>query len=98
MRNYVFVIFLAGWMIACSSGKNKFQVQGVLENPNGEMLVLSEIAGNDFIPVDSAIVDANGYFSLAGNTEIPRFYIMGINNRNYVHLLINPGDKVKFES
>jgi thiol-disulfide isomerase/thioredoxin len=79
---------------ACQSGKDNFRVSGNLTGQKGTMIFLKEMTVRNLIPVDSAILDENGAFSLRGYTDMVRFYALYISQEDLITLLIRPGDRI----
>jgi thiol-disulfide isomerase/thioredoxin len=79
---------------ACQSGKENFRVSGNLSGEKGAMVFLKEMTVRNLIPVDSAMPDENGAFSLRGYTDMVRFYTFYISKDDFITLLIRPGDRI----
>jgi peroxiredoxin len=95
MFNKTVVIFLSlFFLFSCKSGKENFKVSGNLTGKQGTIVYLKEMTVRDLIPVDSAVLDEKGSFSLGGYTDLVRFYAFYISSNEFITLLIRPGDKI----
>lgn len=95
MINKVSVIILTLlFLFSCQSGKQNFKVSGHLSGKEGTMVYLKEMTVRELIPVDSAILDENGSFSMGGYTDLIRFYTFYASPDELITLLIGPGDRI----
>jgi len=90
----VIIILSVVFLFSCQSGKVNFKVSGNLNGEKGTMVYLKEMTTRDLIPVDSAILEETGSFSLRGYTDIIRFYALYVSSDESIILLIRPGDKI----
>jgi len=77
---------------SCSGDRYNFKIRVSVNGAKNETLHLARrtIAGT--IQVDSAVADKSGIYTLEGFTEQPDFYIVYIQPKHYINLIINPGD------
>jgi peroxiredoxin len=88
------IISILIFFFSCQSGKENFKVSGNLSGEEGKMVYLKEMTVRNLIPIDSAILDENGSFSLRGYTDLVRFYTFYASPDESVILLIQPGDRI----
>jgi thiol-disulfide isomerase/thioredoxin len=78
------------------SGKSyKFTIEGTFENGKGRALYLQKIGSENFIPIDTVIIDAKGRFSFRESTTIPEFFIIKTETGPFINLLLHGREKVK---
>jgi len=90
----VIIILTVVFLFSCQSGKENFKVSGNLSGEKGTMVYLKEMTTRDLIPVDSAILDETGSFTLKGYTDMIRFYAFHVSSDESIILLIRPGDRI----
>jgi len=95
MNNKVAVIiFFLIFFLSCHSGKQNFKVSGNLRGEEGTTVYLKEMTVRELIPVDSAILDENGSFSMGGYTYMMKFYALYVSPDEFITLLIGPGNRI----
>jgi len=95
MNNKVAVIiFSLIFFLSCHSGKQNFKVSGNLRGEEGTTVYLKEMTVRELIPVDSAILDENGSFSMGGYTDMMKFYALYVSPDEFITLLIGPGNRI----
>ena len=80
-------------MSACGS-KNSFKIKGKLSNSSGELIFLKEMTIADVLTVDSCAIEEDGSFVLKGIRDKIAFYTIFISKKNYVTIVVKPGDKI----
>ncbi len=89
---YLFIMLLA----AASCRNARVEVSGKLENPvPGTYLFLDELKSNELVTVDSVIISDDGNFYFQRGVKHPSFYLLKINQNNFLTMLFEPGDKIK---
>ncbi len=79
---------------ACNSGKT---IEADITNIPAQKVVLEEIRGNDFIPKDSAMIEAGKPFSLKTDLHDEGMYRLYFEQDKYIMLALESGDKVKID-
>lgn len=102
---FIFVLIAVNIMLfSCGSkeGKSqdsdkpdKFSIEGVFENASGRALYFDKIGTENFIPLDTIIVDAKGKFNFRGSTSGPDFFIIRNEGGPFITLLLYGHEKVK---
>lgn len=82
------------FIFSCNPDRNNFRISGSLTGQEGTMVFLKEMTVNDLVPIDSTELDKNANFSLGGHADMTGFYAFYSSPRDYVTLLIGPGDKI----
>lgn len=98
MGKKVAYLLLAAAVLAGCRNKSA-EISGVLENPiPGEYIFLDELKSNDLLAIDSVMISADGRFDFRREVKIPSFYLLKINQNNFLTMLIEPGQKINIMS
>ncbi len=87
------ILLLAGY--SCSGDRHNFTVEVDVSGADNSLLYLAQRTLTGTVPVDSAMPDKNGKYLLQGHTDEPDFYIVYHRPKNYINLIIHPGDDFK---
>lgn len=71
--------------------KGKIQVKGTTQFPSIRKVYIYEIEGRNKNKIDSATV-ANGAFDFGTDTYESGFYLLGLNDDNTAHFILNPSE------
>ncbi|MCJ7448341.1 MAG: AhpC/TSA family protein [Bacteroidales bacterium] len=97
--NNKLIIFILATMIVAGCKNNIIEITGKLENPqNEEYIYLDELKSTELITVDSAIVSEDGAFNFKRKVEFPSFYLLKINETNFLTMLLEPGQKINLNA
>ena len=94
-------IFLILFTVIIFTGckKNTVQISGTLVNPViGEYIFLDELKSNELVTVDSIKVSDKGMFNFRKEIKLPAFYLLKINNNNFLTMLLAPGEKLNLSA
>ncbi len=92
-------ILLAAAFIITGCGDKTSEISGILENSlPRQYIFLQELRPNELLNVDSAIVSEDGRFEFKRKVKFPSFYLLKINQNNFLTILIEPGEKIKMTS
>jgi peroxiredoxin len=92
--------FLFALVIVAFAGcnNNKVVISGKLNNPvKGEYIYLDELKSDKLITVDSLLVPDDGTFIFKLEPKFPSFYLLKLNEANFLTMLLEPGEKIKME-
>ncbi len=93
MKKFLIFTSLGLMLIACTHFK-RFKVYGKLEGSAGKFIHLNEMTSVDYIPIDSTRINEHGEFYLKGKSDKIAFYMLSISKKNYITLIISPGEKI----
>jgi peroxiredoxin len=92
-------ILLAAAFMFTGCGDKTAEISGILENSlPRQYIFLQELRPNELLNVDSAIVSEDGSFEFKRKVKFPSFYLLKINQNNFLTMLIGPGEKIKMTS
>ncbi len=92
-RKLFFALSAAIALTACQ--KKTVEITGTLEKPlSGQYLYLSELKADDIVAYDSVLITEEGTFNFKVNIKNPAFCLLTINQRNFMTMLLEPGDKI----
>ena len=92
-------LFLLLTILAAGCKNYAVVISGKVNNPViGEYVFLDELKSDKLITVDSVITSDNGKFTLKTETRVPAFYLLKINENNFLTMLLEPGEKIKIEA
>ena len=94
-----YLIFALAVILTGSCRNNTAEISGKIENPvPGEYLFLDELKSNDLISVDSIMISGDGVFKFTRAVKYPSFYLLKINQKNYLTMLLTPGERIKIRT
>jgi peroxiredoxin len=91
---YSGIILLAILIVACNK-PDGFVISGKITNAGGKYLFLDELKVSSSVPVDSTVLKKDGTFKFRGKISYPNFYLLRLNEKNFVTLLVDTTEKIK---
>jgi peroxiredoxin len=95
MRTICLSSILLFFVWSCSGDRHNFTVEVDVNGTDNSLLYLAQRTLTGIIAVDSASPDKSGKYLLKGYTDQPDFYIVYHHPKNFINLIIHPGDKFK---
>jgi len=93
------IIALAFAVSFTACRNNTVEISGILEDPvRGEYIFLDELKSNELLSVDSVMISDDGGFEFKRKIKSPSFYLLKINQNNFLTMLLKPGEKIKMTS
>jgi len=89
----ILVVVLATVLVACNKPKG-FVINGKITNAKEKYLYLDELKVSSSIPVDSVKLKKDGTFKFNGKISYPNFYLLRLNEKNFVTLLVDTTEKI----
>ncbi len=98
-RNLAFLLFMIPFLTACHNrGHNdqsdSFSLSGSLRQASNIDLHFQELTTNELIPVGVIKTDSSGAFFYENHIDDAGFFLLRIDDVNYLTLLIKPGDEI----
>lgn len=87
------LIILSVFLASCNK-QNGFEINGKITNSDGKYLYLDELKVSSSIPVDSVMLEKDGSFKFNGKIDYPNFYLLRLNEKNFVTLLVDTTEKI----
>lgn len=89
------IIYLLAITVFASCKTRTVEISGTLTGPKkGEYIFLDELKANDLLTVDSVLISENGTFNFKKEIKSPSFYLIKINDNNFLTALLEPGEKL----
>jgi peroxiredoxin len=96
-RKLILLFLTVAFISGCKS--KTVEITGILENPRpGQFIFFQELKSNELITVDSTIIPSDGSFEFKRKIDFPSFYLLKINQNNFLTMLLEPGEKIKMTS
>ena len=97
--NKFLLIFVTAALIMSGCRSRTAEISGVLVNPiAGQYIYLDEFLPTQFKRIDSALIGSDGKFSFKNNVTTPSFYVLRLDNNNFLLMLLEPGDNIVMSS
>lgn len=91
---FLVIIILSEFLFSCKK-PNGFVISGEITNSEGKYLYLDELKVPSSVPVDSVKLEKDGTFKFEGKISYPNFYLLRLNERNFVTLLVDTTEKIR---
>ena len=97
MNSKSLIIILSVFLLSGCRNKD-VEITGILENSSPRYIFLQELKSNELLTVDSVIVSEDGSFEFIRKVKFPSFYLLKINQNNFLTMLLEPGEKIRMTS
>jgi peroxiredoxin len=88
-------LYLFAIMILAGCKDKSVRISGTLVNPlKGKYIYLDELLSKEMKTIDSAKLSDDGTFSFKREIKATAFYLLKIDERNFMTMLLAPGEKV----
>jgi len=92
-------LYLVAVMLFAGCKNNTIQISGTLLNPvKGEYIFIDELKSNELITVDSLKLGDNGKFNFKREINLPTFYLLKINENNFLTMIVEPGENISMNA
>ncbi len=96
MSKRIILLLLGISLLITGCNRGSFSISGTVEGAGeGEYLVLKEVKPGFLEPVDSVVPGKDGRFSFRSETEWPAFFMLGMDDDDFLTMLVAPGEQVK---
>jgi thiol-disulfide isomerase/thioredoxin len=97
--NNKLILYLFAIMIIAGCKNNDVRISGTLVNPaSGNYIYLDELMSDHMKTVDSVKITEAGTYHFKREIKSPAFYLLKINDNNFMTLLLTPGEKLNLTS
>jgi thiol-disulfide isomerase/thioredoxin len=94
-----YFLFLFAAIVLGSCKNNDIRISGTLVNSaSGGYIFLDELKSNNLKTVDSARIGNDGQFNFKREIRTPAFYLLKINDNNFLTMLVTPGERIILNS
>jgi len=83
---------------SCSKEDNQFTISGVITHAAGDTIYLEEIHTASVKTADKVKINKDGEFEFKGNASLPTFYLLKLNERNFITLLVDSTENIVVEA
>ena len=96
--NRIIIILFAALLAFSSCQKNnQFSINGKITHAKGDTIYLQELLVSAIKPIGETTIDKNGEFKFKGETGIPTYYLLKLNNK-IITLLVDSIENVTVEA
>lgn len=93
LKKLILYLFALSVLAGCKN--NTVRISGTLVNPSvGKYIYLDELSSDELVPVDSVMIPEDGTFNFKIDVKAPSFYLLKLNNNNFLTMLVEPGEKL----
>ena len=93
-KNIFSAIIILLVVITSCTKHDGFVIRGKITNSEGKYLFLDELKVSSSMPVDSVKLGKDGSFEFQGKIDYPNFYLLRLNGRNFVTLLVDTTEHI----
>ena len=93
MKHLIYLLIGIYFITSCNSS-DQFEITGTIENGADKELILNELLVSGTSKIETVKTNNKGNFKIKANTDIPRFYQLAITEKNFITLLIEPGERI----
>src|SRR5512133_3286294 len=91
------MIYLIAALLVAACSSNTVKISGTLKSPaGGGYIFLDELKSNELSTIDSVKISDEGKFNFKTEIKNPAFYILKISEKNFLTMLLEPGQKINF--
>lgn len=92
----LFPLFLMLLVVLAGCNKHKgFVISGKITNAEGRYLYIDELKVASSVPMDSVKIKKDGSFEFKGTISYPNFFLLRLNEKNFVTLLVDSTENIK---
>lgn len=93
----IFILFAVVIIFSSCQKSNQFTINGKITHAKGETIYLQELLVSSIKPVGEVKIDKNGKFEFKGETGIPTYYLLKLNNK-IITLLVDSLENIVVEA
>jgi thiol-disulfide isomerase/thioredoxin len=97
--NKLFSLYLFAAVIIAGCKNNTVQISVILEKPvTGQYIFIDELKSSKLTTIDSIKVTDDGSFKFKKEVNSPSFYLLKVNDKNFLTMLLEPGDRISLKA
>ncbi len=89
----VLISLIAVFFTACEDS-GEFKISGKISNASGEYIYIDELKVTSTENIDSVRINKKGEFEFTGDITFPTFYLLKLNEKNFITLLVDSAEQV----
>lgn len=97
MKYWIVFFFLLILSFSCTK-PGSFEIKGTITNSINNEIYLDKLGLNSTSPFDSSRIDKKGNFKIKGVISQPTFFLLRINERKFITLLLDSNEKVNLSA
>ena len=97
LNRIIFILFAAAIFFSGCQKNNQFTINGKITHAEGDTIYLEELLVSSTVSIAEIKINKDGEFKLQGETGIPTYYLLKLNN-NIITLLIDSIENIKVEA
>lgn len=94
MKKIIPVVLVLAALISACNKPNGFIISGKITNAEGKYLYIDELKVASSVPIDSVKIKQDGSFEFKGKISYPNFFLLRLNDKNFVTLLVDTTEKI----
>ena len=95
MRKLIWLLMVIAQFTVSCSDSSQFSIRGSISNAEGQYIYLDELGVDSSMKIDSFLLGNNGEFEFEGSVSFPTFYLLKLNEKNFVTLLVDSTEQVE---
>ncbi|HPS13577.1 MAG TPA: TlpA disulfide reductase family protein [Prolixibacteraceae bacterium] len=97
MKPKVAILLISVVLFSCSKSA-QVEIKGTITNSMSKMIYLEKLEVEGTTPFDSSRIDSRGNFRMKGIIHEPTFFLLKLNDRKFITLLLDSAEKVTFSA
>ncbi len=99
IKRTIYSILAITALTACGAQSNTetADISAVVSNYNNPQVILEKLSEGQVVPIDTAIVDAEGNFKFENTVKEKSFYRLNFNNQGFVFFVSKPGNHLEIK-
>ena len=98
LKQFIFILFAVVLVISGCKKSPQFTINGKITHAEGETIYLEKLLVTSREPLGEAKIDKNGEFEFKGETNMPTFYLLRLENNRMITLLLDSLENVTIEA
>lgn len=95
VRKIIVLISLIPILFVACKESGEFKISGRISNASGEYIYVDELKVSSTETIDSVKINQEGEFEITGNVTFPTFFLLKLNEKNFITLLVDSAEQVQ---
>lgn len=97
-KKILFFIVAAVFLLGSCKKDKEFTVEGTISHAEGETITLEKLHNSSYEKIAESKINKKGGFKINGVTGIPTFYLLKLNDNNFITLLVDSAETINVEA